>query len=349
MKRIDWPGGLAGVLGVALLAAVGASALPDNPYQRWQLIEKTLYANATWSFERIRFDPAPIDVAILGSSRAQLGLSAPRMTARLAAAGLPLTVANLAVIEDGRNLEWAIADELFRAKRPRALIVLINETMSLWGHPGFKYVAPAAAVALPPRPLLHNSLGDLVYLPYRQLRLFAARLVPGVIGLRTRFDPVRFAAKPADDTVSRTLADGKRIDMDATVDAATLRAEATAFAATRHRSRLPRAVAAVTDLDNRVYVDQIVALAARHGTPVIFVFLPEFGGATAIEGRDFYARRGNVADFGDLARDPALYQSFAHLNRRGALIASDRLAAVVTEVVGTGRQIPDRAAPGGTT
>ena len=333
MTPLRWPLTLIAILGTALVAAAGAAALPDNPYQRWQLVEHTLYANATWSYERIRFDPAPIDVAVLGASRSLMGLSAPRVAADLAAAGRPLTVANLSVVEDGRNLDWAIADELFRAKRPKVVVVMIGESVHRWGHPGFKYVAPAGAVAAPPAPLLHNSLADLAYLPYRQLTLFAARLAPGVAGLRDAFDPAAFAAKPDDYTRSQTLADGKRIDMDGAMTAGDLDAERRTFAAARHESRLPAAIARFTDRDEPVYVDAIARLAADHGARLIFVFLPEFDGATTIEDRAFYAARGAIADDGDLAHDPGLFQSFAHLNRRGALIASDRLAATIIAVL----------------
>jgi hypothetical protein len=329
MRRVSWAGKLVAILGVALVAAAGAAALPDNPYQRWQLIENTLYANATWSYERIHFDPRPIDVAILGASRSQMGLSAPVVAARLAALGAPLTVANLSVVEDGRNIEWAIADELFRAKHPRVVVVMIAESVSRWGHPGFKYVAPAAAVAAPPTPLLHNYLSDLAYLPYRQLVLFAARFAPGLFDLRDRFDGPRYAAKATDYSLSQTLADGKRIDMDRSVPAADLDAERRAFAASRHESLLPPVISRFTDVDNRVYVGAIARLAASHGARVIFVFLPEFGGATTIEDRAFYAARGTIADDGDLARDAGLFQSFSHLNRRGAVIASDRLADTI--------------------
>lgn len=329
MKRVGWMGRLAGILGVAVIAAAAAAALPDNPYQRWQLVENTLYANATWSYERVRFDPAPVDVAILGASRSLMGLSAPTVAARLAAGGRPLTVANLSVVEDGRNLEWAIADELFAAKHPRVVVVMIGETVHRWGHPGFKYVAPAAAIAAPPAPLLHNYPTDLVYLPYRQLTLFAARLAPGLFDLRDSFDGARYAAKPVDYSQSQTLADGKRIDMDRTVPAADLEAERTAFAASRHESHLPAAISRFTDVDNRVYVDAIAHLAASHGARLIFVFLPEFAGATTIADRAFYAARGTIVDDGDLAADASLFQSFSHLNRRGAVIASDRLAATI--------------------
>jgi len=302
VKRPNWIGSLIAIGGVALAAAVGAAALPDNPYQRWQLIENTLYANATWSYERMHFDPAPIDVAIIGSSRAQLGLSAPAVTARLAALGHPLRVANLAVVEDGRNIEWAIADELFRTKHPRVIVLAVEETVHLWGHPGFKYVAPAAAIAAPRALALHNAKEDVPYLPYRQLMLAGAAFAPGWFGLHPRFDPVRFAAK---------------------------RAEREAFAATRSPSHIPEWIGRVTDADDHVYVDAIARLAAAHGTRIIFLFLPEFEGVTTIADRAFYAARGTIIDAGDLAADPRLFQSFAHLNHRGAVIASDRVAVAV--------------------
>ncbi len=336
MTRANWAGKLAAIVGVALVAAVGAAALPDNPYQRWQLIENTLYANATWSYERIHYDPRPIDVAILGASRSQMGLSAPAVAARLAALGTPLTVANLSVIEDGRNLEWAIADELFKAKRPRLVVLMINETVHPWGHPGFKYVAPVATVVEPRAWLLHNVKDDLPYLPYRQLLLLGASIAPGVFGLRDAFDAERYAAKPDDYSVSRLLPDGKWIDMDRDVPAADLAAEARAFAETRGESQVPASIGRVTEADDHVYVTAIARLAARHGARLIFVFLPVFDGATTIEDRAFYAALGPIADDGALAADPHLYQSFSHLNRRGALIASDRLAGVIAATVRDG-------------
>ena len=329
MRVPDWPAKLLLILAAGLVTAAAAAALPDNPYQRWQQIENTLYANAAWSYERIRFDPRPVDVAIIGSSRSQIGLSAPRIAARLAAAGRPATVANMSVIEDGRNIEWAIADELFRRKAPKLLVVLVNEDFNRWGHPGFKYVGPAAAVAWPPAPFLHNSLYDIAYLPFRQMKLFAASLFPETFGLRTRFDPDRYAALPTDFAQSQRLTDGMLIDMDAPHSPEELRAEARAFAATQRASLVPPALTALTDADNPVYIIRISNLAAAHGTKMIFVFLPKFDSPPVIEGETFYARLGRVENYGDLARDPGLYQSFAHLNHRGAMIASDRVAAAV--------------------
>ena len=68
------------VLAVALACAAGASALPENPYQRWQLLDGTIHANARWIYERSRFDPTPLDVVFLGPSR--MGAGVKRAEAR---------------------------------------------------------------------------------------------------------------------------------------------------------------------------------------------------------------------------------------------------------------------------
>ncbi len=333
MRHLNWAAAFLGILASALIAAVAAAALPDNAYQRWQQVEGTLYGNAAWSYERIHFDPRPVDVAIIGSSRSQIGLSAPRIAARIAALGHPATVANMSVIEDGRNLEWAVVDELFKVKQPKLLIISINEEYNRWGHPGFKYVAPSAAVAWPPAPFLHNSLYDITYLPYRQMRLFAASLFPDFFGLRTAFDPARYATLPTDYTTTQTMADGVVIDMQVPRTPDFLRAERREFEATRKPSVVPEFAQPITDADSPVYLTQIARLAAAHGTKIIFVYLPQFEASPVIEGRDFYSRLGAVESYADLARDPGMYQSFAHLNHAGAMIASDRVAAAAARLL----------------
>ena len=45
------------------------------------------YARLRWMYERIHYDPRPIDVVILGSSRAQVGLSAAAIEQQLAEHG----------------------------------------------------------------------------------------------------------------------------------------------------------------------------------------------------------------------------------------------------------------------
>jgi hypothetical protein len=69
MTIIPWRRGVLIMLGVALLAAALAGSLPDNPYQRWSTLEKTIQNRLRWIYERIHDDPAPIDIVLLGPSR----------------------------------------------------------------------------------------------------------------------------------------------------------------------------------------------------------------------------------------------------------------------------------------
>ena len=80
-----------------------------NPYQRWQLLDGTIHANARWIYERIHFDPTPIDVVLLGPSRMGAGVNAPRLAKALDARGLPANVVNFSLPEAGRNMNWAVA------------------------------------------------------------------------------------------------------------------------------------------------------------------------------------------------------------------------------------------------
>src|ERR1700679_22709 len=110
---------LAAMLVVAVACAVVACFLPNSAYQRFQLLDGTIYQSLRWNFERIHFDPRPIDVAIVGPSTTALGLSAPRLEQDLAQAGAPANAVNFSIIADGRNVEWAIVNELYKAKSPK--------------------------------------------------------------------------------------------------------------------------------------------------------------------------------------------------------------------------------------
>ena len=89
------------VLLVALAAAVGASLLPENPYQRWQQLLGTEQAKTAWIYERIHFDPRPIDVAVVGPSRINRGVDARHLETALQARGVAARVVNFALPEGG--------------------------------------------------------------------------------------------------------------------------------------------------------------------------------------------------------------------------------------------------------
>jgi hypothetical protein len=328
-----------------VLASIGASffvalsfnilicLLPNDPYQRWQLVDGTIFEPLRWSFERIHFDGRPVDVAIVGDSKTLVGLSAEYIEERLSALGAPAHVANFSVAADGRNIDWAVLNELYKIKSPKVIVVGVDDAPYPWGHPAFKYIAPAGAIAFPPALLLHNYFYDLAYLPARQLRLFAARFFPDLFGLRRRFDPNIYAHTRSDFTNGRWVAEGKTVDMEAEVPAQTLMRE---LLPAQRPTRVDRILLrCCNDGDDHVYIRGIAKIARAHGAQLVFVHVPVFSGSEEVADRVFLSEYGlvfNPSDIGDFLYDSKLYESPRHLNHAGAVKLSDRLAVAIASL-----------------
>jgi hypothetical protein len=322
------------MLAIALVAAVAAALLPDNPYQRWQLLENSIHKRARWIHERIHFDPEPIDIAIIGSSRFGAGLNAPLIARQMS---LPEgRVVNFALPESGRNLNALVVDELYTTKRPRLLVIGVIEKPGRFGHNAFKYLAPPALLASPGHPANVKWPGDLAYLPYRQLKLTAARFFPAAMGLRTRFEPALYAGSSID--ARDFLPDGAG---EAQASLAELERGVRKLEAGNTPPVLPPSLADVEFGDERHYLRRILAQARAHGTRVVFVALPYYTGPTELQEQAFYAGFGPVLNAHFVADDPALFADYGHLNSRGAELASRWLAGQLPALMA------GPAAPGG--
>jgi hypothetical protein len=338
MQTIPWRRGVLIMLGVALLSAVLAAALPDTPYQRWSSLEKTIQNRLRWIYERIHYDPAPIDVAVLGPSRAGAGMSAPRVQEQLAALGKPVGVVNFSLPENGSDLHWVVENELLSKRSPKLIIIVVIEKPSRYGHPAYKYIAPAGAVIDPAYLGNLNYLSNLIYLPYRQLRLFAAQFAPAAFDLPAGFDPARYAGTSFDSTNSFVTGDGIRVERNSIVPVAELEAGVKRYEKGVRPPILSPRFADQEFGDERAYVRRMAAAARARGARVAFLFLPYYTGQTVIQERAFYEGFGPVLDAGFMSTHPEYFSDVAHLNHQGALVVSDWLAPQVAALL-------DRKAP----
>jgi hypothetical protein len=326
----QWTPGLRllGVLGASLVVALILNAaiclLPENDYQRWQLQDPDGWLR--WIYERIHFDPTPIDVAIVGPSRAQLGLSAAAVEQDLATQGKAAHVASFALPGAGRDIQWAILNELFKAKSPKVVVLEVEEDPYPFGHFFFKYAAPAEAIVFPPSPFLHNYLYNLAYLPVRKLTLFGANLFPNLFGLSKQFDPEHYAKNRTDFSTSFPGEFGKLVDMEHQVPRSTLLAQPRI---PFPRTLFGRALAKLNGGEDQLYIKEIAREAKAHGTQVVFVYLPIFEGPSTISDLDFLKQHGPVMNYGDLAPRDELFENWSHLNHAGAMKASARLADAI--------------------
>jgi hypothetical protein len=318
---------LFGVLGAALVVALILSAavcfLPENDYQKWQLQDPD--GRLRWIYERIHFDPTPIDVAIVGPSRAQLGLSAAAIEQDLAQRGKHVIVANFAMLGSGRDLPWAILDELFKAKSPKVVVLEVDEEPYPFGHFLFKYVGPAEAIVSPPSPFLHNYLYNLAYLPIRKLKLFGANLFPGLFNLTKEFDPEHYAKNRTDFSKS-FIGDGKLVDMEHPVPRETLLAQPREPVP---RTLVARALTRLNGGEDHLFIEKIASEAKAHGAQLVFVHMPMFDGPQTVSDEDFLKQFGPVLNYGDLAPHDELFENWSHLNHAGAMNASARLADAI--------------------
>jgi hypothetical protein len=310
-------------LAVALILNAAVLLLPENDYQRWQLQDAD--GSLRWIYERIHFDPKPIDIAIVGSSRAQLGLSAAAIEQVLAQQGKHANVVNFALPGAGRDIQWAILHELFKAKSPKVVVLGVDDQPYPFGHFLFKYVASAEAIAFPPSPFLHNYLHNLAYLPIRKLKLFGANLFPDLFGLSKQFDPEHYAKNRTDYSTS-FMAEGKLVDMEHPVSRATLLAEP--------REPVPRTLVArsltlLNGGEDHLFTEKIAREAKARGAQLVFVHLPMFDGPQKVSDEDFLKQLGPVLNFGDLAPRDELFENWSHLNHAGAMNASARLADAI--------------------
>jgi hypothetical protein len=321
-------GTVCGALGVAFVLDVAVCLLPENDYQRWQLVNGTVFEQLRSAYERIHFDPRPIDVAIVGPSKTMLGLSPERIEQQLSGQGKTVQVANLSVVATGRNVEWAIVDELFKSKAPKLIVIGVDDSPHPYGHPGFKYVAPAGAIVFPPQPLLHDYLYDMAYLPARKVKLFGAWMFPGLFDLNKQFDLDNYSRARMDFTSGTLYLEDQTIDMEREVSREALLAQS------RSRDPAPpslasRALGLFNEGDDHTYIREIAREARAHDARLLFVFLPTFNGSQEIKDRAFLEQYGPVLNNGDLTQRHGLFENWLHLNHAGALVMSDRLANAI--------------------
>lgn len=321
------------ILAAALGCAVVACLLPDNAYQRWQLLDGTIQSNARWIYERCRFDPTPIDVVLLGPSRMEKGLDAPRLAEALKARGLPDNVVNFSLPESGRNINFAIAKEMFAYKRPKLVILGVIEKPARFGHPAYKYVADRGSIVDPGFIGDLNYFSDLIYLPFRQMRLFAADLLPGGAGLTKKFDAANYLGHSVDTTGSTVLPDGKIKEGELPASAAELNRGVKKLEAGMHPPILPAKLADLEFGDERFYVRQIVNLAKEHGAQVAFLFLPFYSGPDDIQEIKFYQQFGPVINASFIGTHADWFADYGHLTRGGAHILTDWLVEPIAALL----------------
>jgi hypothetical protein len=336
----------AGILAMALTLAA-LIALPHDPYVRWQAVRTEAFARLGWIYQRIHYDPTPIDVALIGTSHTMNGVDAARVEQGIAARGYRdargrcVTVTNLAVPAYGRNLHWLIARELLENRPPRLLVIEIFENETRKAHPYFADIATTRDIFTAPKLINTNYVEDLIRLPWRQLSLAIQSLFPAAFGLQTGFDPAHYDGSNVDNTrvvnVNRTALTPPR---DRALSRERLEAAADRARKAKDLSKLGARFADYEYAMPIRYLGNILALAREKHVPVRFLYLTGYGRPkrpVTLPGLGDGYPRYHVDD---VLADPTIWYDSQHLNARGAGILSQRLAGLIAPAVATDHGTP---------
>jgi hypothetical protein len=296
------------MIGTAMIDYYVSKGLEGRPLKReyaWKSMPTDCDGRGEWIYRRLYADSTPVDIAFLVSSHTIDRIEDTMIGRRLSVKGMPVNALNLGYCRFGRELLSVIARDLFSTKKPRIVVIEINERMSSNSHPVFPYYAETHDLVHPPS-LLHESYPSNLY-----------------DGFLARLSQLRF------DLFGGTYADtipyfpyGFR-GYDGLADSSLLRMPDPAAPAApgiwrRVQTRYPSA-----------WTEQLAALCRAHGARVFFLYIPSFHEqALPSEGMELYASLGQVLvppaemlHAKDCWRDPD------HLNTKGAGILSEWVAS----------------------
>jgi hypothetical protein len=327
---------------LAVLATLGGMILlPHDKFLRYEALNDHVAPNAYWIYERIHYDPTPIDVAFIGTSRTGRSVNAQRLEADLRARGIATHAANLYLFKTGRNMHYAVAKELLEHRQVKLLVLEITEQEDRKPHPDFVFLADPQDIVFAPTLINLRYLSDLARLPGRQVDLFLQTALQRLGWRRPDFVPPPYRGPDIDISHSLVTLDGREYSFDREHSRSEMEALRVKQEASLTPSVLPESLNWLEYRFPRLYVDRILDLAARHGTRVVFLYVPRYGAPESPAPYKLYTQRAGLINPGPGIQNYRFWDEETHMNWSGAKFLTD---AVAEQLADGGYLGPVRAA-----
>jgi hypothetical protein len=309
----------------ALALLIVLCLLPHDRYLRFQGLTDPQVVKAGWVFERIHFDQTPIDVVFIGTSHTVFGIDSAEVERECrAAGGRHCASVNFGLQHLGRDLHWLIAREVLEARKPRLMVIEVQEKEPRAMHPAFPYLANSDDLIAAPLIINTAYFPNLARLPLRQTSLWAHTAMPALFGSRAAFDPALYRGPHWDDTYAETgsrdhpLAEPR--PRTGILSARELEFERTHPQATDGSlPHLPGALRALEYRATLIYLDKLIKLARSKGVQVRILYMPSYGNTLPPDFSSYYERSAPVWEMPQEFRfRPELWLDVAHLNNVGA-------------------------------
>lgn len=313
-----------------LLNVCALIALPHDKYLRYQTPNDPQAPNSYWIYERIHFDPTPIDVAFLGSSRTGQSIHSRRLEEDLARQGIEANAVNFFFVRSGVNIQYVIAKELLANRKVKLLVLEIAEREERTPHDAFVSYADPIDILNAPWAININYLSDLARLPGRQVSLAFQTALQSRGLRRPDFVPPPYQGPNLDYAEFIVSRDGARHERTASFSKAEMDDKRWKWLHTITGKVLPEPLRDLEFRFPRYYEKELLDLAQAHGTKVVFLYVPQYGGPQNPPPYDLYAGRADLINPSPIVQDYRLWFDENHLNWEGAKRMTDYVADVLS-------------------
>lgn len=160
-----------------ILLLIPVVILFNAPYEEefaYHFIEGDCYNHGAWIFDRICLNPTPIDIAFIGSSHTIHSFQEKKMEDLLSTND---HITNLGYCRAGRNFEYSLLKMLLKYKRPKMVVIEVNEDEAKISHEIFAYIATASDVLGTPTLINKDYFKDVYHAVMARLEYFRAKYI----------------------------------------------------------------------------------------------------------------------------------------------------------------------------
>jgi hypothetical protein len=267
-----------------------------------------------WISHRLTQDSTPIDVAFLGTSRTINGIQDTLISRILSEeAGYSVNAVNLGYCRFGSDLMTVIMRDLVNNKKPKLIVIEVNEEMSVNSHPMFPYYATGQDLRSP--------------------ATFVNQAVPANFynGFLARLGHFRNQAfNFPQDTTSIGWNHEELFGYRGYPESAP---PSELQSAVRKSSR-HSPVRELEIVYPKQWLNRTLAIAGAAKIQVVFLYTPSFSGASfPSEGMNFYTQHGKLYSPEQNFREPSMWRDKDHFNDKGANEFSSWVAKQIADLV----------------
>lgn len=241
-----------------ILLLIPVVVLFNAPYEEefaYHFIEGDCYNHGAWIFDRICSNPTPIDIAFIGSSHTIHSFQDKKMEDLLSTND---HITNLGYCRAGRNFEYSLLKMLLKYKRPKMVVIEVNEDEAKNSHEIFAYIATASDILITPTLVNRDYFKDVYHAFQARLEYFKAKYI---------FK--RATVKPSSELYGYGDAERKATREE-------LEQNANAWKKRLNRHAYPQ-IEKIQIKYPFAYLSKMIKMLNDKNIPIVFVYLPESG------------------------------------------------------------------------